>query len=174
MNHVLGLVWACCGPSTINDQAHGGAVWARLSNKVVVVIDMTRTSCQGHARPAKGSIQRETGYATRHASVLCQSMSPGGGWRDWEAHRHKESRECQFRRQARGLRKEVSRANGVRGKPSQLVGERLNSRDGVLSRNAAPRRAPPRLHGWDDPHGSRRAMLFRRLRAVAAAGDVRQ
>lgn len=183
MNHVLGLVWACCGPSTT--QAHGGAVRAWLSNKVVVAIAITRSNCQGHAGPVnKGSIQREAGYTTRHASILCASMSPSGGWRDWEAHRHRESRECQFRRQPRELRKEesqacveVSRANGVRGKPPQLVGERLNSRDGVLPWNAARWRAPPRLHGWDDLHGSRRAMLFRRLRAeaaAAAAGDVRQ
>lgn len=109
MNHVLGLVWACCGPLTT--QAHGGAVRAWLSNKVVVAIAITRSNCQGHARPVnKGSIQREAGYTMRHASILCASMSPSGGWRDWEAHRHKESRECQFRRQARELRKEESQA----------------------------------------------------------------
>lgn len=105
MNHVRGSVWACRGPSTTHDK---GAAWARLCNEVVVVTAMTKAHCQGHIGAVEGSVQREARHNTRHASILCASMSPGGGWRDWVLHGHKEPRRCQSRREAAGPGKEDS------------------------------------------------------------------
>lgn len=80
------------------------------------------------SRARQGSIQREAGYTTRHASILCSSMSPGGGWPDWKVHRHAKITGISV--QTTGGRTEkrggpgMSRgeeANGDRGKPAQLV-----------------------------------------------------
>lgn len=95
----------------VNDPRRGrGTAWARLCNEVVVVTAMTKAHCQGHIGAVEGCVQREARHNTRHASILCSSMSPGGGWRDWGLHRHKETRRCQSRREAGGPRRQDSLA----------------------------------------------------------------
>lgn len=151
LNHALG--WFGPVPGRQRPTHCAARAWLGGSRHV-----MTRTHCQGDARAVKGSTQREADTPRGMLQFFvhpCLSMAPG---KIEDPQNQRVARISVLTSNGRTKkRRETGMARGEetnrdRGKPVQLVGERLNSRDGVLPWDAARRELHPRLQGWAHLH----------------------